>query len=346
MSANLPPFTPSKGGVVGMRIPDESEKHECTWMALAHSSAIWSKELIAGVRTDLIGLANTISEFEEVRMLVMKEDIAFAKRECSKNVEMITANFDDLWIRDYGPQFLLDADKKLRGIDLNFNGWGKKQAHYRDAKIAAFIAKELGMPLLKSKVTMEGGAVEVNGHGSMIATKSCIVNKNRNPQMSFTEIDKALRSQFGLNEIVWLPGIAGKDITDGHTDFYARFLPNGQVIANLEEDKSSFDYNVTRSHLRILREKFSKKNVLTVTPPFEISEDYDSVDFAAGYINYYLVNGAVIMPKFGDKQADRIAGEILQTAYQDREVTMVSINSIASGGGGIHCSTLHQPASG
>jgi len=345
LSSNVPFCDAALSKSAGVRVPDEAEEHECTWMALAHSAAIWTKELIPGVRSDLIRLANTISEFEPVRLLVLKKDLAFAKRECAEAVELVAAEFDDLWIRDYGPQFLLDSSNKLRGIDLNFNGWGHKQAYARDAKVAALIAKELGMPLTKSKVTMEGGAVEVNGHGVMIATKSCIINKNRNHVMSFSEIDNALKSQFGLSEIVWLPGIAGKDITDGHTDFYARFLPNGKVLANLEQDKESFDFKVTRSHLSILRSRFGTESVQTVTPPLEISEQFDGDDFAAGYINYYLANGAVVMPKFGDDAADRHARNTLQAACHDREVVQVSINSIAAGGGGIHCSTLHQPAS-
>jgi agmatine deiminase len=327
-----------------VRIPDEGDKHESTWMALAHSTGIWSKELLPGVRSDLIQLANTISEYEPVRMLIRQGDREFAKSKVSKNVELVTAEFNDLWIRDYGPQFLLDSTNKLHGLDLNFNGWGKKQAFAEDAKIASFIANQLGISLTKSKVTMEGGAIEVNGKGTMIATKSCIINKNRNPYTTISEIEKHLKTQFGLKEIIWLPGIAGKDITDGHTDFYARFLPNGQVLANLEEDKSSFDYNVTRSHLKILQSKYGQDNVLTVAPPADIPGAFAGHDFAAGYINYYLVNGGVIMPKFGDKEADEIAKETLQSGYPDREIKMVQINSISAGGGGIHCSTLHQPA--
>ncbi|MGE0002023.1 MAG: agmatine/peptidylarginine deiminase, partial [Fimbriimonadaceae bacterium] len=259
------------------------------------------------------------------------------------DVEVMEAEFNDLWIRDYGPQFLLGSNGKLQGIDLRFNGWGKKQAYSKDQRIAKTIATELGIPIKASSVVMEGGAVEVDGMGAMIATKSCIVNKNRNPGRSLKQIDQELKAQFGLKRIVWLDGIAGKDITDGHTDFYARFLPGGGVLANYDPDPDSFDHSVTKRHLTKLKSEFGSGKVLTVSPPSKLPEGVDSATFAAGYINYYLVNGAVIAPKFGDAEADERARDTLESAYPDREVELVTINSIASGGGGIHCSTLHQP---
>ena len=244
---------------------------------------------------------------------------------------------------DFGPQFLIGAHNKLQAIDLRFNGWGRKQTHAKDARIAKFLAAELGIPISDSKVVMEGGAVEVDGKGQMIATKSCIVNKNRNPNRSLSQIERDLKVQFGLNRIVWLDGIAGKDITDGHTDFYARFSPNGDILANLEHDPESFDYAVTRQHQRDVKSAFPRRNVRTVSPPSKLPAGFNSDDFAAGYINYYVINGAVIVPEFGDRAADERAQSIIESAYPGREIVPVKINNIAAGGGGIHCATLHQP---
>lgn len=324
------------------RIPEESEPHECTWLAIAHSTAIW-EDLLAGVRADQVRLANAISEFELVVMLVRKHELSAVKQLLSSDVELMPDEYDDLWIRDYGPQFLIGADSKLQAIDLRFNGWGKKQTHAKDRRIAKFLAGELGIPIHESKVVMEGGAVEVDGKGQMIATKSCFVNKNRNPNRSLAQIERDLKVQFGLNRIVWLDGIAGKGITDGHTDFYARFLPNGDILANLENDPESFDYAVTRRHQRDLKSAFPRKNVRTVSPPNKLPAGFNSDDFAAGYINYYVINGAVIVPEFGDRAADERAQTIIESAYPGREVVPVKINNIAAGGGGIHCATLHQP---
>jgi agmatine deiminase len=325
-----------------LRIPDEGEEHECSWMAWAHSEAIWD-DLLPGVRRDQVNLANAISQFEPVVMLATKADVSKLKKLVSRDVEVLEADFDDLWIRDYGPQFLVGTGNSLTSLDLRFNGWGKKQEHSKDRRIAKFIASELDISIKDSLIVMEGGAVEVDGKGTMIATKSCIVNKNRNPGKSLAQIDSALKNQFGLKRIVWLDGVAGKDITDGHTDFYARFLPNGKVLANLETDSNSFDYSVTRKHLEKLMDEFGDGKVLTVSPPSKLPSGVDSESFAAGYINYCVVNGAVLMPKFGDSKADGRAKDVLKDAYPDRDIVQVSINSIASGGGGIHCATLHQP---
>jgi agmatine deiminase len=336
-----PLFTLPSGGA-GTRIPDEGDEHECTWMAWAHSESIW-EEFLPGVRRDLVKVANTIAQFEPVVMLALPSDVSNLKKLVSKEVEVMEADFNDLWIRDYGPQFVIEEKGRLRGVDLKFNGWGKKQAYSKDQRIAKTIAMELGIPVTVSSVVMEGGAVEVDGKGTLIATKSCIVNKNRNPGKSLKQIDQELKKQFGFKRIVWLEGVAGKDITDGHTDFYARFLPSGKVLANYDPDPSSYDHLVTKQHLAKLKAEFGASNVLTVSPPTQLPESADPATFAAGYINYYLVNGAVIAPKFGDEEADEQAKSTLESAYPNREVVLVSIDSIASGGGGIHCSTLHQP---
>jgi agmatine deiminase len=231
----------------------------------------------------------------------------------------------------------------LEAVDLRFNGWGNKQTHTKDRRVAKFLAQELDIPIEESKVVMEGGAVEVDGKGQLIATKSCIANRNRNPNRSLAQIERHLKTQFGLSRIVWLDGIAGKDITDGHTDFYARFLPNGNILANLEEDPQSFDFAVTRAHHRVLKKAFPSKIIHAVAPPKTIPQGFDPEDFAAGYINYYVVNGAVIVPEFGDREADARAQSIIESNYPGRDVVPVKINSIAAGGGGIHCATLHEP---
>lgn len=313
-------------------------------MALAHSDEIWGSQL-AGVRKDLFGLANAISELEPVKMLVLESDWNKAKAKVSAKVELVKAIFDDLWIRDYGPQFLMNPSKRLGAMDLKFNGWGDKQTHDNDRKIAKFIADRLGLELSESEVVMEGGALEFDGHRQLIATKSCIVNPNRNPELSFEAIDSKLKGQFGLDKIIWLPGIAGRDITDGHTDFYARFAPNGQVLFCKDNDEESFDFKVTNAHEIILDHEIEngRERTIALFPPEKLPKSADPTHFAAGYLNFYTVNGAVILPKFGDQQADELAQKLVGQAHPGRQVVSLSINSIAAGGGGIHCATLHQP---
>lgn len=327
----------------GFRVPDEGEPQARTWMALAHDEAIWGDDLIDGVRADQIRIANTIAGFQPVRMLVLPEDRAWAQRQVASSVELLDADFNDLWVRDTGPVFLVGKGS-LKAVGLNFNGWGGKQKHKADARVAAQIAKEAGAPFTAANVVMEGGGLEFDGHGRALATESAIVNPNRNPGQTRPEIEAKLLEALSLKEMIWLPGIAGEDITDGHIDFYARFVPGGRILANLEQEQSSHDYQVTRMHLDMLKERFGSDKVLTVSPPAEVHPDFDDPDFGAGYINYSLANGLVIGPRFGDEQADGAAEEILKDLFPERKVMLVPINYLAAGGGGIHCATLHEPA--
>lgn len=155
----------------------------------------------------------------------------------------------------------------------------------------------------------------------------------------------------GLRKIIWLPGIKGKDITDAHVDFYARFVSPGVVIANLDSDPESYDHQVTLDHLAILKQATDadgrKIQVHTVSPPLDPRRSRFSkgnADFAAGYINYFVINGAIIAPEFGDAEADAAALALLTALYPQREVVQLNIDAIAAGGGGIHCVTSQLPA--
>jgi len=262
-------------------------------------------------------------------------------------VELIVSPLDDLWIRDTGPVFVLAEDGTQAAIDFNFNGWGEKQEYRRDAKVASFVAQQAGVTVINTDLVLEGGCIEVNGRGTAIITESCVLNRNRNPGVSRTQVEEELRALLGLEKIIWLPGIKGMDITDGHTDFYARFASPSVVLASYDPDPASFDHEVTKEHLEILRAATDAQgrplDVIVLEGPMTIRETYASDDFAAGYIGFYVCNGAVIMQEFGDTQADRAAKQAVQSAYPDREVVQINIDGIAAGGGSIHCATQQEP---
>jgi agmatine deiminase len=156
-----------------------------------------------------------------------------------------------------------------------------------------------------------------------------------------------LRASFGINKVVWIPGLRGQDITDGHTDFYARFTRPGVVVAGLESDSESPDYPVTREHLKILRSARDasgrRLEVVTLDSPTRTRPEFRSKDFAAGYINFYVCNGAVIAPEFGDSEADSRCRSTLQKLFPNRTIVQLNIDGIAAGGGGIHCATQQEP---
>lgn len=330
------------------RMPDEGERHAATWMAFGASDAIWGRRLKAGAQANLALIAQTIAQMEPVQMLVNAQDYDLAARLCGSKVKLLVQDIDDLWMRDTGPVFVKTAGGGLAGVDFNFNGWGRKQSHRNDAQVAAFVANTAGVPLLKSSLVLEGGGIEVDGQGTAIITESCVLNANRNPGLSKAQCEQELQRVLGIDKVIWLPGLAGHDITDGHTDFYARFCAPGVVVAGVDNDRSSPEYAVTQRHLAILRKATDARGrplqVLRMPGPDEVRPQYENKDFAAGYINFYVCNGAVISPEFGDSRADRNSRALLREQFPGREIVQLNIDAIAAGGGGIHCTTQQQPA--
>lgn len=330
-------------------MPDESEPHKRTWMAFGPSKEIWGTKLLAGVQDSLAAIAQAIAKFEPVNMLVREEDLETAKKKCGPNVNLIVQPIDDLWMRDAGPVFVTNAKREKAAVNFNFNGWGKKQEYARDAKVAEFVAGKAGVQVLKTSLVLEGGGIEVDGHGTAIITESCVLNANRNPGVSKAQCETELKRLLGLRKIIWLPGIAGKDITDAHTDFYARFAQPGVVIAGYDPDPKSFDYAVTKHHLEILNAATDasgkKLEVVVLEGPGNIRPKYANKEFAAGYINFYVFNGGVLLPEFGDAKADEKARASLQKAYPGCAIIQLNIDPIAAGGGGIHCTTQQEPVS-
>jgi agmatine deiminase len=329
------------------KMPDEGAPHAATWMAFGPSEGIWGGELMPVVRENLAGIAKAIAAHEPVKMLVREEDHDIAARLCGASVELVPHAVDDLWMRDTGPVFVKDPAGRLGAVGFNFNGWGNKQEHKQDAKVAAFVAQRAGAQLLDTRLVLEGGGIEVDGEGTAIVTESCVLNANRNPGLSKGRCEAELSRLLGVRKIIWLPGIAGKDITDGHTDFYARFTSPGVVVAGLDPDPSSYDHAVTRRHLDILRKSSDAKGrplkVVVLQGPTTVRPKYENAQFAAGYVNFYVCNHAVIAPEFGDSKADRNTRDILADLFPGRDVIQLNVDGVAAGGGGIHCTTQQQP---
>ena len=338
------PASTSNNHRVGM--PDESEPHLRTWMAFGACAELWG-EMLEPVQDNLGLIASTIARFEPVTMLVREHELELARAKCGPNVELITCALDDLWMRDTGPVFIHAKSGERMAVDFNFNGWGNKQAHRSDSKVAAVTAKAAWARIKKTALVLEGGAIEVDGKGTALITESSVLNENRNPGMTKSMAEVQLKALLGLHSIIWLPGIRGRDITDAHIDFYARFAGPGVVVVHFDPDTSSYVHAMTLRHLEILRAARDASGnalkIVLIEAPSEVRAEYKNEYFAAGYLNYYLVNGAVIAPEFGDAKADQNALHTLQDLYPDRLVVQINIDCIAAGGGGIHCTTQQEP---
>lgn len=334
-------------------MPDESAPHKRTWMAFIASDEIWAKRQISIVQQNLILIAKTIAKYEPVNLLVRSEDVARATEllgDLTKNkfnIVLLEHPLNDLWLRDTGASFVLNDQGGMQAINFNFNGWGEKQDYQYDRLVAPFMAKKVAVEMQVSSLTLEGGCFELDGQGSAIMTESCIINDNRNPGQSKKQIEDELKQRLGLQKIIWLKGIKGKDITDGHTDFYARFAKPGVVVVSRDMDPSSYDYKITRDNIDTLSNATDANNqaldLVILDTPDMINTKYGTQDFAAGYVGYYVCNNAVIMQSFGDKKADLAAKNKIASLFPERYIEQIRIDGIASGGGSIHCATQQEP---
>jgi agmatine deiminase len=161
------------------------------------------------------------------------------------------------------------------------------------------------------------------------------------------QCERALLELIGVTKVIWIPGVKGKDITDGHTDFYARFARPGVVVAGYDADAGSFDHAVTKRNIEVLRQATDARGkaleVITLTAPQSVRKAFESNEFAAGYVGFYVCNGAVVAQEFGDKRADRSARDTLTRAFPGRKIIQLNVDGIAAGGGSIHCATQQEP---
>lgn len=333
--------------LTGFRLPEESVPHERTFMQWpvnrkVHRDAAY----LATLQETLARVANRIAEFEPVVMLMDASHEKDARKKLGQRVEVWDIPTDDLWCRDSGPLFVMNDKRELALAHIAFNGWGNKQIHPNDGRIAGRVAKRLGLPLIEANLAGEAGGVETDGDGTLLAHESCWVNVNRNREDRAT-IEARLLTALGAEKMIWAPGVRGADITDYHIDALARFVRPGVVIVQLPEKPDKRDpwsVSAFETYGILERARDAKDRPLEV---IKLPEPYDirvtAADFVASYVNYYVCNGAVIAAEFGDRKADAEAKSTLQKLYPGREVVTLNVDAIGETGGGIHCATQQQP---
>ncbi|MER7765113.1 agmatine deiminase family protein [Streptomyces sp. NPDC097619] len=337
-------------------MPAETDRHLRTYMAWPALSSVWGDGLGA-VRRDIAEVAHAISRFEPVVVLARPSQAAEARYQCGRGasyaIEVLEIPNDDLWIRDFGPTFLVGPGT-VAGLDTNFNGWGKagttfEQPYANDAAAAASLLYEYGVRRLRAPFVGEGGSLEADGDGTLMVTVSSLVNDNRNPGLSQERLGELMKGSLGVDKVIWVPGLAGQDITDCHIDCLARFTAPGRVILDKPgpraDPKWVAVYEETKRVLESATDARGRRLAITELPGPDTRETTGGgKEFLASYTNYYTANGGVVAPRFGDSYADGVAYAILQAAYPGHRVVQVPIDGIASGGGGIHCATQSHPA--
>jgi len=326
----------------GFYVPAEEEAHELTFMQWPVSRQVHPDPVFLRLlQRTIAGIANTISDFEPVVLLASAKHHASIRKQVSEAVELWDIPTEDLWCRDSGPIFVRNGMGDLAIRHIRFNGWGQKQVHKEDGRIAERIADRLSVPLLPTRLQGEAGGIEQDGHGLLMAHESSWVNDNRNPGMSRNEIEIALLDAYGATRLIWAPGVWGEDITDYHIDALARFTGPGRVLLNLppEPDMDDPFHAAAFDTLDILK---------TAGLSIEVIEEprkprVRSWDFVASYANYYVCNGAVIAAQFGDRQADAAAADALSRHYPGREIVTLNVDPLGEIGGGVHCATQQMP---
>lgn len=331
------------------RVEPDDVPHARTWMSWPSRKSVWGRQL-AGVQEDIALIARTIARFEPVTVCAPDDySVREARSHCGPTVT-VTADVptDDLWMRDTAPVFRRDDRGRRDAVGLNFNGWGGKQTHQDDAEVARGIAELLELPFSYADFVGEGGSVETDGDGTLLATESSLVNKNRNRGMSRDEIEDAVLDVYGAEKMIWVPGIKGRDITDNHVDVTSRFIGPGTVMVQLPPtDRHDVWARDAREQFDILSRATDARGrrlrVIRVDGPDTVrSRDSKFVD---SYLNFHVVNGAVITAQFGDRAKDEAARCTLAEAFPGREVVQLDVDRLMAGGGGIHCSTMQEPLS-
>jgi agmatine deiminase len=328
----------------GYRMPAEWTRHERCWMAWPYRVDLWREDL-ARTQQTYARIANSIAEFEPVTMLAHPLDFDNCRNQCSGKVTVLPALIDDSWARDNGPNFVLNDAGQLAASVFQFNAWGGKHTPWRnDATIGHRIAEYLGIPTYTAPVFMEGGGINVDGEGTLLTTRQCILNPNRNPGMTSDDAEAVLRGALGVDKVIWLPGDPEDTETDGHIDGIACFIEPGKVLVEICPAKGTFRYDNMQANLEAVR---GQTDAAGRTLDIEIIEEAHEADrrseiFASSYINFYIANDAIVMPGFGiDRDKDALGK--LASLFPDREIVQVNIADVAVGGGGIHCITQQQP---
>ena len=361
---------------LGYRMPAEWEKQTAVWLQWPgkYPNTSDDKNLSYQMKMEKTWLLMAWEIHQRIKVCILAQNLSHhdhIKRSMEyysfemANVEIHVAQTFDVWHRDSGPIFVIDDKGGIAITDWNFNGWGNyKEWGEAEKHIPQTVAQILDMPIFKAPIVTEGGAIEVNGCGSFLATRSSIINDNRNPGLSQADIEQVLSDYLGVGNFIWLSG-APPDIceqvlgdgTDYHVDIAARFANKNTVLYAWTDDENDARYPYLAKHLEELKlandEDGNPLRLIPVELPEggirAIGDRYDPIlgsgsDFTdASYLNYLVTNDLVLVPAFGNANDSR-AQEILSECFNDRKIVPIPVVSLTAEGGAIHCVTQHQPA--
>ena len=343
------------------RLPAEWEPHAATWLAWPHNRETW-RGVFSAIADVYVEMVAALHHHERVCLCVNDADTAryVRNRLTAAGVDVSSVGLfevptNDAWIRDFGPLFVTrhsaaGSDQGRPGrlclTNWTFNAWGGKYPPWDlDDAVPRRLADRLGLPVVTPGIVLEGGAIDVNGRGMALTTEACLLSPNRNPHLSRTAIEKALRDYLGIRHVGWLgAGIAGDD-TDGHVDEIARFVNPTTVVCAVEDDPADPNYAPLQDNLRRLHAMRDQdgRPLHIVRLPMPAAVAHNGQRLPASYANFYVANAVVLVPTFG-QAADQTALAILRRVFPSRRVCGIPSADLVVGLGGVHCLTMQQPA--
>jgi len=349
----------------GYRMPAEFEPHAGCWMLFPQRGDVW-RENAAPAQRAYADAARAIARFEPVTIGANREQYLTARCRMPDAVRVVEMASDDAWIRDCGPTFVVNDAGDVRGVDWLFNAWGGEldglyASWEQDNLVAQKVLEIERVDRYQAPIVLEGGAIHVDGQGTLITTTSCLLNPNRNPGVSRPQMETHLRDYLGVSKIIWLDFEAFEE-TDGHVDGICAFIKPGVLVVDWSDDPDSPEYAVCRQVYEQLSRAtdasgrhFELHKLPAATPAPITQAEADSIITSPGsyprragdpiggtYVNFYMANGGVVMP-FYDDPNDEPARDILAKLLPDREIVGILAREIAIGGGMIHCITQQQP---
>jgi agmatine deiminase len=350
MLAGMTKSTPAKEGY---SMPAEWEPHEATWISWPHPEGASFPSAYARVVPVFVEMVKALVESEVVRINVRSAAQEAEVRTLFNDappdrIEYFQIPTNEPWCRDHGPIFLRRKENpRIVAVSFGFNAWGYKLSPFEDDDAAAtLMARKIGVPVFDfGEFILEGGSIEVNGQGTLLTTESCLLNPNRNPDLSRQQIETKLRNALGVIQILWLgDGIEGDD-TDGHIDDITRFVSPNTVVTVVEEDEDDPNYESLELNLQRLRtmrlSNGSLLRVLKLPMPSRIVRDGQRLP--ASYANFYVGNTVVLLPAYHDTN-DAWAASVLKEAFPGRRIIPIDCRELIWGLGAFHCLTQQQPA--
>jgi agmatine deiminase len=350
----------------GFRMPAEWEPHARTWMLWPERADNWRDNALPAQRA-YAAVAAAIAKSEPVTMGVSAGQFAAARAMLPAAVRVVEISSNDSWMRDVGPTFVVDRRHRVRGIDWMFNAWGGKAGGVYpdwelDDQVAAKVLEIESAPRYRAPFILEGGAIDVDGQGTLLTTEECLLDPNRNPKLRRGQIESLLQRYLGVREIIWLGRGVFNDETDGHVDNLCCFVRPGEVVLTWCDDPEDPQYDISRAAYEVLvqardaRGRRLRIHKLMQPGPLYMSAEEEagiepSADckrrragdrLAGSYVNFYIANRHVVMPLL-DPRTDRAAKAALSKLFPRRKVIGVPSREILLGGGNIHCITQQQP---